>query len=61
LDFRLTVFGSDRGDGRLLRHAIALQARAQTHLVRLACFHLKLGIHGLLFHLRIRKLDDYSA
>ncbi len=61
LYLRLTVFGIDAGNCRLLRHRVALEAHAQTIQIRLGRFQLKLGVHGLLFHLRVRKFYDHRA
>ena len=46
---------------RLLRHRFAFQTRAQAFLVSFSGLDLKVGVHRLLFHLRIRKLDNYCV
>ena len=45
LYLRLTVFGIDAGNCRLLRHRVALEAHAQTIQIRLGRFHRGGGWH----------------
>src|SRR5262249_50881075 len=57
--FRLAVLRVDGGYRSLLRHRVAFELHFQVLFISLCGFNLKVGVDGLLLHLRVRQFDNH--